>query len=375
MDLFSLTNPYELSNEAFVTMSALLLGIPLPHASYLRQHVSEYADHDEWGDFLLNSATHASATRKDTHDRIAREIGHISFEGGAPMITKEKEIPYRDPDSLKRADLMTRSGGLVPSNITYGFTRETRLIMDVTLGHVYTGTHNLKRSRVDTLEQNKRRKYQDYYLTQNLAFAPLVFTTLGEFGPDCLRLLWLLANSAAHRQFGLLPAPDRPVGSSAPENPSESLDLQQYRGRLFHDYKLRMLSLIFECVSERVHGRTFALSLSPAYRAWFSTVRESWQPILQPGNASTLTNSTTSAGPSPHQEFPVIGTERTIPREEAASSSSLQMELASPPLSTDTDSVHVPGIVLESAVRGGAIPAGWSAAAGGGATAWNSPGA
>ena len=50
--LFSLTFFYELSNEAFVHSTALLLGTPLPHALYLKAHDEKYANIDEWGDFL-----------------------------------------------------------------------------------------------------------------------------------------------------------------------------------------------------------------------------------------------------------------------------------------------------------------------------------
>ena len=66
--LFSLTSFYELSNEALVHSTALLLGTPLPHALYLKTHVEKYANIDEWGDFLLNDPAHAGTSRKLTHN-------------------------------------------------------------------------------------------------------------------------------------------------------------------------------------------------------------------------------------------------------------------------------------------------------------------
>jgi len=61
--LFSLNSFYELSNEALVHATALLLGTPLPHALYLKAHV-EKANIDEWGDFLLNDPAHARHQQK-----------------------------------------------------------------------------------------------------------------------------------------------------------------------------------------------------------------------------------------------------------------------------------------------------------------------
>ncbi len=44
MALFALTNYHELSNEAVVTVTALLLGIPIMHALYLQDQRPDYAD-------------------------------------------------------------------------------------------------------------------------------------------------------------------------------------------------------------------------------------------------------------------------------------------------------------------------------------------
>ncbi len=42
--------PFELSNAAFITSSALLLGVPVPHAFYLRANNPLYAQFDVFGD-------------------------------------------------------------------------------------------------------------------------------------------------------------------------------------------------------------------------------------------------------------------------------------------------------------------------------------
>jgi hypothetical protein len=60
MAFFALTNYHELSNEAVVTITALLLGIPMMHALYLQDQQPEYADKNVWGDYCLNSSLHAA---------------------------------------------------------------------------------------------------------------------------------------------------------------------------------------------------------------------------------------------------------------------------------------------------------------------------
>ena len=122
MGHFALTCQYELSNEAFETSTALLLGIPVPHARFLHDHVVGYENMDLWADAALNSSIHASNTRKITHDRLAQELASIASGAGIPTSSQERYVPYRDDDSRKRADLITLVGGIVPPSTTKGFT-------------------------------------------------------------------------------------------------------------------------------------------------------------------------------------------------------------------------------------------------------------
>jgi hypothetical protein len=282
MGHFALTCPFELSNEAFETTTAIVLGYPVPHARFLRTHVQQYPDMDNWADRALNSSAHASNTRRTTHDRIAQELAHIATQAGIPATSIEHNIPYLDEISHKRADLMTLTGGIISDNSLYGLSsRYTRLIMDVRLGHVFTTeSHHVKEHTLREMERDKRRKYTDGYLRQGYAFAPMVANTWGQMGPDLLRFLWALANYAAHQQTELLPIRDR---VSAPRSGDDDETRQRsakiLRGRLYHDYRLRMLTVIYESVAERVFGRTFGLVNNPLYRQW-SHSHEVWSPVL-----------------------------------------------------------------------------------------------
>ena len=79
------------------------------------------------------------------------------------------------------------------------FSVGIRLIMDVTIGHVFDTHHNFKPT---TLLNSKHLKYAEHYQRQRLAFAPIVANTLGQFGSDTLQLLWNLADHEAKTTFG-----------------------------------------------------------------------------------------------------------------------------------------------------------------------------
>jgi hypothetical protein len=62
MALMALVCPFELSNEAFITVLSIQLGTPTPHARFLRNQVRGYQSYDVWGDCLLNNPDHAASS-------------------------------------------------------------------------------------------------------------------------------------------------------------------------------------------------------------------------------------------------------------------------------------------------------------------------
>ena len=318
--LFSLTSFYELSNEALVHSTALILGLPLPHALYLKAHVEKYAHIDEWGDFLLNDSAYAGTSRKLTHNKFAIELSKIANECGIATTCKESQLPYRDQgrpeQSRKRADMMTFSGGCVRENQRLNFTKTTRLIMDVTIGHVFDTRHNFKHRNIQTMETKKRNKYSEHYQQQRLAFAPIVANTLGQCGPDCLQFLWILADNDSqtqlHQDLASLPTD---IPTSGNNTSAYSNDSQRHRGRKYHDNRLRLLTCIFEAVTERIFGTTFHLSNSKHYRDWLKQTRHNWQASIPtydlssqstgstfPSDAETLSMALDSSQAIPHSQ-------------------------------------------------------------------------
>jgi hypothetical protein len=100
---------------------------------------------------------------------------------------------------------MTLVGCGIQPNLTLNFGPNTRLIMDISLIHVYDYNHKFKTSSIRDAEQRKRCKYADFYQRQGFSFVPMICNTLGECGPDMLHFLWNLADRSARHHYGFHP--------------------------------------------------------------------------------------------------------------------------------------------------------------------------
>eukprot|EP00292_Cryptomonas_paramecium_P033663 CAMPEP_0113727940 /NCGR_PEP_ID=MMETSP0038_2-20120614/41536_1 /TAXON_ID=2898 /ORGANISM="Cryptomonas paramecium" /LENGTH=234 /DNA_ID=CAMNT_0000659253 /DNA_START=807 /DNA_END=1508 /DNA_ORIENTATION=- /assembly_acc=CAM_ASM_000170 len=103
-------------------------------------------------------------------------------------------------------------------------------------------------------------------------------TTWGQLGPDLLRLVWTLAHVTSRSQHGLLPSASHPSPHLSESLADDCFDVAQHRGRLFHDYKLRLLHHLGEAVSERIIGHTISQQASPRFTSW---QRSQYQAYLQ----------------------------------------------------------------------------------------------
>jgi len=286
--LFSLTCFYELSNQAFLTTSALLLDIPIPHALFLQTTQPNHTNTDKWADELLNKSAHASDSRHTTHAIFAQELTKIANNSGVLTTCVESRLPYRDAGidnpTRKRADMMTLTGCGVTPNAQRNFSTDTRLIMDVTIGHVFDTHHNFKPNTLQNMANSKCLKYATHYQRQRLAFAPIVANTLGQFGADTLQVLWNLADHQAQNAFGFTIDSPANVALSqcSPPSTQQENDYRRLRGLKYHENRLRLLTCVFEGVTTRIIGQTFNLTCSPDYHRWLETTRHNWLPILPP---------------------------------------------------------------------------------------------
>ena len=281
--LFSLTNIYELSNQALLTTTALILDIPVPHALYLQATQPNYASIDIWADTLLNKSIHAAETRHYTHTLFAQELTKIANHCGVPTTCKESRLPYRDAlltrPTRKRADMMTLTSCGVSPNAQRNFSTDTRLIMDVTIGHVYDTHHQYKSDTLQRMTNSKNVKYAQHYQSQRLAFAPIVANSLGQFGADTLQFLWNLADNHAKSTTGI--TLDIPHSQShAPPSTQQDTDYRRLRGLTYHDNRLRLLTCVLEGITTRLIGQTFNLTCSPDYARWMEHTRHNWLPTL-----------------------------------------------------------------------------------------------
>ena len=207
--------------------------------------------------------------------------------------------------SYQRGELRTQVGGLIPTYARPNLARGSRLIMDVRIGHTFTTQHTLK-DNIGLMETQKRSKYRDGYHTLGYAFAPIVFNSWGETGPDALRLLWAVADHAARYHLAMPAAYCRVLPQSCLSSAQDAqvADEQEdtfksLRERLNHEYRQRMLVALYEGVTERVHGRTFALSALQCYRDSMAATRAVWQPVFHPVSVHAPSASASEAALSP----------------------------------------------------------------------------
>ncbi len=120
----------------------------------------------------------------------------------------EYRLPYRDAGTenptRKRAYMMALTGCA-----QCNFSVDARLIMDVTIGHVFDTHHNFKTNTLRSLSNSKCIKYTEHYQQQHLAFAPIV--------ADTLQVLRNLADHQGKNTFGF--AIDLPANTTSQFSP------------------------------------------------------------------------------------------------------------------------------------------------------------
>ena len=97
----------------------------------------------------------------------------------------------------------------------------------------------------------------------------MVANTLGQCGSDCLGFLWLMADYATQTQHGF--SLDDLNNSCSNEHiftSQQAIDYQRVRGKKFHRNRLRLLTCIFEAITERLLGVTNTLHNSNTYKQW-----------------------------------------------------------------------------------------------------------
>ena len=109
------------------------------------------------------------------------------------------------------------------------------------------------------MESAKRSPFRALIETRALLLPPsLAFSnSLGQVGPDFLRFIWGLAEQAARNSVHV-PLDDLPYLDPAVADVART-DFKRLRGHLYIQATYKVLAMLFEGVTERVYGRTFAL--------------------------------------------------------------------------------------------------------------------
>jgi len=249
---------------------SICLGVPVPHARFLKATVPAYAAIDIWADFLLNNSTHASRSRHSSHDRLAYCLARLAKQAGLPSSATSSAVPRADEDSDRHGDIVTSVAGLNVASASYRFASPTDLITDVTLVHPFDTRHQLNEDSLADAEVKKNKAYKADYHALGLTFAPLACNSFGQQGPDLLWYHWLIADRHAQRKCsGLVPSSAIPISDPQCSASASDSAFKACRARLYLQSVHEVLIAIYEAVTERVLGRTYALQSYPEYRAFF----------------------------------------------------------------------------------------------------------
>jgi len=297
MSLFALMCPQELSDEAFVTCMSLCLGVPVPYTRLL-QRMPDYDHIDEWADFLLNDAAHASRSRHTSHSRLAYCLSNLASNAGLKSSAMPSDVPVAEDDTLRRGDIVTVVAGISRGSSSQRFSSQTLLVTDVTLVHPFNAAHVFKPNSLSDAENHKNRSYRSAYNDKGMAFAPLACNTFGQQAPELLRYQWIIAEKAAQRVLSLAPGSTSPTDQAddstlSPPHDSPMATLTRLRQQIFRNSWQEVLVAIFEGVSERVCGRTFALEAYPQYHDFFKHHSAPWAP------PASLFSSRSQSSPAP----------------------------------------------------------------------------
>ena len=201
--------------------------------------------------------------------------------------------------------------------------------MDFELGHTFDSSHSFKLNNLANMENQKRAKYLADYHDQGLAFAPLVCNSLGQLGPDFQNFLWALADHAAKNQFSA-----NLLDKQCLDFPTtDQATFQKLRSFLYLQALDKILAAIFEGVTERIYGRTFALRSLPAYQHTVAERSQPWYPSNSAPPAVLVSSNATASSPVAN------GTQLQIepPRLQPCSGSSISCHHGSSPVTLVMD--------------------------------------
>ena len=140
------------------------------------------------------------------------------------------------------------------------------------------------------------------YVTAGLGFAPAVVNTFGQLGPDLLRIGWKCAAKAAQRDL-----PNIVLASlQDSDQGEETAAFKARRGKHYHEFRQRLLEVVYEGVAERLYGVSHALRSNRDYQKWMDYSRPAWTPIFndpfpQPSDLQVDSQGSSQGGSAPAQ--------------------------------------------------------------------------
>ena len=176
------------------------------------------------------------------------------------------------------------------------------MVADIKMVHVIsTHDHTYKLTNIKAAEQKKRAEYK-MYVTAGFGFAPEVVNTFGQLGPDLLRIGWKFAAKAAQRDL-----PNIALASlQDSDQGEETAAFKARRGKHYHDFRQRLLEVVYEGGTGLLFGVSHALRSNRDYQNWMDYSRPAWTPIFndpppQPSDLQVDSQGSSQGGSAPAQ--------------------------------------------------------------------------
>jgi hypothetical protein len=140
----------------------------------------------------------------------------------------------------------------------------------------------------------------------------MVANSWGVCGPDLIRFLWAIADHAARYHLSMPDAdlrvlPQQLIGPhSAFQKAAADSQISAFKALrcLNVEYRQRVLTAVYEVTTERLYGRTYALSSFKCCRETLAIGRAVWQPVFHtlpydgPSAAASECSSMLQSSPS-----------------------------------------------------------------------------
>ena len=308
MGYLSLACSEELSDFAFIFVTALHFGVPSGIACALNNLGVPNSRNAAQVDCILNDVPGGCGIHTKTHNIFLQTLCGELRRYGWTFVSDPRRVPSINDENSKGDAVSWLDRDIIEpaSHLGQEVSATTPTVIDVTVVHDFNKDHKLKENATEESARVKDRKYRNAYLRErNMAFIPLVVTSMGLIHPEFLRLLWKASTHAARNGPTNIQR-----GFYGPDDEGTAFKL--LRGRLFHRLRMTVAVAAMEASVARVIDRYVGLRQNRIFMELVENHRPHWVPPASSTDCSGLPHRPAAPPPfdsraSASSSAPVLG--------------------------------------------------------------------